>query len=532
MSSPVNDSPIEDAELTELFAGWRGVNLALAVSGGSDSMALLHLVARWMQTSAAQDAWRLPPRIIVKSEAGHPPPARQLRPNWLSAPNETAALPPDRPLPPVVVLTVDHRLRPEAADEARFVAETAKALGLPHQTLAWAGQKPMTGLQEAARDARYRLFCDILSMEAWITGTGSSVSQAGRLVPARLLITAHHRDDVAETFLMRLARGSGIDGLSGMQEHTVLSWPADGANDVLEIGRPLLSLPKSRLVATLRHRGLRWLEDPSNTNADFERVRVRQAITVLHSIGISDSAIARSAQRLAQARHELDAIAKAAVQKHVRLHNGLCAEIDAKDALHEIGREAFQRVLRGLVKAFGGQTTRQRLMQIELLVAGIVRHWNSDEGTKPYRVTMGGCQISSLLGGQKIILRVSREPGRIGLPQIPLKPGTRTLWDNRFEMTAMPDAPSEGVVRALGDDGWRLVLKHVPSLSLWRLPREVFAALPSIWVGAELLAVPYFEAIPGHLGTAKAEIDSEWSAWMGRPSPIYTASFVGWRAFR
>ena len=172
---------------------------------------------------------------------------------------------------PPIVLTVDHGLRRESAEEAAWVGHEAARLGFEHATLVWAGPKPASGLQAAARAARYSLMSNFLDREA----------RDGRVPVKRSIVTAHHADDQAETFLMRLARGSGLDGLSGMRPTEVIA--ADDRS--YTILRPLLEVPKARLVATLEARGLTWREDPSNAVQDFERVRVREALELIERPG-------------------------------------------------------------------------------------------------------------------------------------------------------------------------------------------------------------------------------------------------------
>src|SRR5690606_3824785 len=186
-----------------------GAPMAVAVSGGADSMALMHI---------AQRALALVPLQLKSME-------RSERPGLL-------------------VLTVDHGLRSGSADDATWVVSQAEAAGLPCRVLRWEGEKPLQGIQAAARAARYCLLHEALIEEARSYGGEQ-----------RILLTAHPREDQAETFLMRLARGSGIDGLSAMQSVASAS-TSRALGPRLVIHRPLLDLPKSRLVATLREAGL------------------------------------------------------------------------------------------------------------------------------------------------------------------------------------------------------------------------------------------------------------------------------------
>ncbi len=154
------DSPISDAEADALFADLADERaLVLAVSGGPDSTALLHLMARWAARQADG------PRLHA--------------------------------------VTIDHGLRTEARREASAVKRHAGKLGVAHRTMRWSGPKPTTGLQEKARAARYGL-----------------LHQAALAAKARCVLTAHTLDDQAETILFRMARGSGLAGIGGMARVT------------------------------------------------------------------------------------------------------------------------------------------------------------------------------------------------------------------------------------------------------------------------------------------------------------------------
>jgi len=152
--------------------------------------------------------------------------------------------------PQLIAVTIDHGLRPEAVREALTVKKLAAQLGVRHRTLRWTGEKPVTGLQETARAVRYRL-----------------LSAAARGAGATHLLTAHTLDDQAETILIRMARGSGLAGLGAMRREIEL--------DGVILLRPLLDVPKARLVATLQAIGLPYADDPSNRDPRFTRARLR-----------------------------------------------------------------------------------------------------------------------------------------------------------------------------------------------------------------------------------------------------------------
>jgi tRNA(Ile)-lysidine synthase len=243
---PTADAAVGDDELSALFRGLDDLpGLVIAVSGGPDSTALLVLAARWAK------------RLKKKQK------------------------------PRLLAVTVDHGLRREAAAEAAAVKRLARRLGVPHRTLHWRGEKPATGLQEAARIARYRLLAQ----------------EAVRASFAHVL-TAHTLDDQAETVLFRLARGSGLAGLAGMAPVTLI--PGRGDHRIFLV-RPLLHLPKSRLVATLRAAGIAYSDDPSNRDPRFTRSRFRENLMpALAREGLDAQGLSRLAARMRRAEASLE----------------------------------------------------------------------------------------------------------------------------------------------------------------------------------------------------------------------------------
>jgi len=501
-------TPIGDEERDRLFAAHdlHIHRLALAVSGGADSMALMHLVAGW---------WR------ARKNGGEQPAYRVSHPS-----------PQDAQWPPIVVLTVDHGLRPQSADEAQFVADHARELGLVHRTLVWAGEKPESGIQEAARAARYRLMAAAIDAEASVEREGGAGIEAAAMAAGRRwLVTAHHQDDQAETFLMRLARGSGVDGLGCMRPCDTLSLGAEaghGAPTRLTVVRPLLAVPKARLVATLEATGAAWLEDPSNDQLGFERVRIRKAFAGFAAVGLTAPMIARSAERIARAAYALDRQMREDLARHVAVNGGLQAEI-ALDALlpatsvEPSPPERLVRILRRVLATFGGSAAPASLEQVETL-AELVQARAKVSVTPGWLagVTLGGCRIA---GSDPRKLSVIREWGRDGLPEAPLPAGHEISWDGgRFRVAAAADAPAGVMVRALGADGWLRLKQLVPALGDWRAPPAAVATLPAIWRSDELLAVPYFadQERRTHLPHAFA---AEWRAAFADRQPQFSAEF-------
>jgi tRNA(Ile)-lysidine synthase len=404
-------SPDLAARFAGLFAPFRHV--VLAVSGGSDSMALMSLVAEWLRAEQATDSVT------------------------------------------VTVATVDHRLRAESAREAEWVAEHSRALGLSHTTLVWSEEKPSSGVQERAREARYAL-----------------LAAHARAHPPAAVVTAHTADDQAETLLMRLGRGSGIDGLAGMaMERPLLP---DGS---VRLVRPLLAVTKAQLLSVLEDAGLPWLEDPSNDRTDFERVRLRRSAAHLDALGLSNDKLALSASRLMRAREALDRVTDERLRALVATHGGVFASLP-RQAWQSEPQEIRVRVLARLLAAYGGEAKPARLSQVEALDDALTRD------DRPHAQTLGGCILSK----GRTTLRLYREPPAVAIPGVLLRAGQDVLWDWRFRVRYADGAGDAVSVRPLGLAAYA-TLRDRSGLDV-RPPARAAAGLPAIWRGDELLAVP------------------------------------------
>jgi tRNA(Ile)-lysidine synthase len=382
-------------------------DVALAVSGGADSTALMVLVRRWLD------------------------------------------LGPERS-PRITVLTVDHKLRAASAIEAGHVREQATALGFAHQMLEWTEPKPKAGIQAVARKARYSL------MASYCRHSGIAA-----------LATGHTQDDQAETVLMRLARGGGVDGLSAMTPRAQLSG--------LALLRPLLGVPRAELRGYLAQSRISWSEDPTNENADYERVRIRRALADPAAIGLSREKLALTAARLRRARRALDAEAAAALRALLRLEEAGWASMPL-DAFATAEEEIAIRMLGRLALAIGGGRTPVPLAKVEAACETLRRAPNS--------LTLGGCQLTLRDGGE---LRITREYGRMRRQEAAFTPGM--LWDRRFIIEAPPALAAAPAVRSLGPDGVRLV-KAVGG-DFGPMPRGAALTLPSLWRGGDLVYAPF-----------------------------------------
>ncbi len=371
--------------------------LALAVSGGSDSTALMLLAADWARQNNRQND--------------------------------------------IHVLTVDHALRRNSHKEAKQVYRAAKALGLPCHILIWQHQGQTSKIQETARRNRYKL------MGEWCNANGF----AG-------IITAHNSDDQAETMLMRLARGSGVDGLSAMNARSQLF----GAT----VYRPLLDVSKHQLKKVVTNAGHDWIEDPSNQNEKFERIRVRSAMAAIEKSGIELSAINLSTKRLKRASSALETITDQFMTTSVTVYNTGHCEIDRK-ALQTLPDEIAIRTLTRLLEWAGGANEPVRMAKTERLFETL-RSSNTEKHT------LGGAHLAV----RKNSLLIGREFGRI-TPD--LRVGVRE-WDNRFTFTSRQNVQPYG-----------LLIDHDDRDRPPQLPYFVACSLPAFLNDDKTITIPHLD---------------------------------------
>jgi tRNA(Ile)-lysidine synthase len=273
-----------------------------------------------------------------------------------------------------IVYSVDHGLRPEAADEVAFVMREAERLGFEARGLRWEGKKPATGIQEAARLARYGLF-----------------ERAMREDGADVLLTAHHLSDQAETVLMRLAHGSGVEGLRGMDYFAEIG--------DLTIVRPLLEIDPADLHAVVDRAGLIPVTDPGNSNLDYERVRWRQMLPQLAALGLTPGRLSAFAQRMRQTETALVSMTAEAMSL-VTIAPGIEEASIERETLRGIPRAIAVRVVAKMLDLVGRGQKPKALSAVEDLTDRLVR--------EPIRTTLHGCLVRST----RTTIRVTREPGR------------------------------------------------------------------------------------------------------------------------
>lgn len=389
--------------------------IAVAVSGGADSMALALLADGWARARRGK----------------------------------------------IIALTVDHGLRHGSRTEATEAHRRLVSRNIESHVLTWHGVKPATGIQAAARDARYGLMVD------WCRRHG-----------ILHLLLAHHRDDQAETFLHRLSRSSGSDGLAGMA----------ACREVADVRflRPCLHIPRERLRAVLVAKKLPWSEDPSNSNAAFARVRIRSLMPSLALEGLDAATLADTTRRLSGMRALLEGETARLLAKYATLYAAGYAEV-ALQPLKEMEHVLGLRVLAALVTCIGGAVFSPRQARLSRLYEALLAE------EKPAARTLGGCRV--LRRGDYLL--VVREAGRC--PVVNLQEGASTLWDSRYGIDLrrpLKGKPRRCTIQALGDTGWAKIRDENLLPLAYQLPRAARAALPALYLGNTIAAVP-------HLGYAR-----------------------------
>lgn len=380
--------------------------LAVAVSGGPDSLALAILADRWARARAGE----------------------------------------------ICALTVDHRLRPESGDEIRRLASWLTAGGIRHEVLVWSGEKPKSGIQEAARVARYRL------LAGWCRERG-----------CLHLLTGHHRDDQIETYLIRRRARSGPDGLAGMSAIRELS--------NCRVLRPLLGVARDRIVAFLQAEHQPFITDPSNLDPAFERSRFRRGEAALAG-QLSAASLAAEIRALGLMRRAREHDANALLARFASLHPAGFAVLDP-GLLSATSQGVAERLLLALTRTVGGLSYPPRGERIARL-----REALAPEGPRGH--TLGGCRF--IRWRERLL--VLRERGRAAQP-MHLIPGAITDWDRRFQIIVPPNASPSLIIGYPGSAGIAQLRPLTSRLGRIWPPRLLLPIFPVVWDECGIAAVPH-----------------------------------------
>lgn len=345
----------------ELFAPLGDIaHIAVAVSGGADSLALMVLASRWAKAQT--------PEVTV------------------------------------TVYSVDHGLRSASAEDVAIVVRAATELRIRHRALTWQGDKPATGIQAAARAARYRLIGDAMRADG-----------------AKILLTAHHARDQAETVLMRMAHGSGLKGLGGMTDFADV--------EGVKVFRPLLTVAPEDLAVLVQTSGFEPAIDPSNSDRTYERVRWRQVSPALDALGLDADRLGVLARRMQSADAALERVTMKALQRVAAVDDFGSVRINCTPFAAEPA-EVRVRMIRQVLCEVGGAQKPFALQAIEDLVAKL-----SNALLK--KTSLHGC----LVARRDNFIRISREPARVSISPQQIGARQNLEWDTRFVIFNDGDSP-------------------------------------------------------------------------------------------
>lgn len=390
--------------------------LAVAVSGGADSVALLHLTNGW-----------------AKERGGK-----------------------------VIALTVNHNLRPEAVQEAAQVNKWCESHGIEQHILCWQSPSPVhSSIQENARIARYQL------MIRWCNDNN-----------VLHLLTAHHRDDQVETMFFRLARGSGLDGLSSMSVQNVV--------DGVRLLRPLLAIPKSSLVEYLGEEKQKWLEDPSNQNPLYARVHIRQQLThAENNIDLKQRSIV-VINKLGKFRNLLENNLVSQMTNCISVYSQGYAAINLTE-FNKLDNVITLKAIAALICNLSGSEHPPRTHKLQEMNS-LIRN-----GQLRTKYCIGGLLFEPVKEQNILVYRENKAIEEA----ITLEPGIAAFWDKRFVIKISSDVKNSSPMRvqALGSNGLAEVRKNAKHLLKSTPPDRIIRTFPSIWLLEELLSVPHISYI-------------------------------------
>ena len=390
------------ATLLKIWPNGHKPHFLLAVSGGGDSMAMLHLATRWAREHNFDCS----------------------------------------------TITIDHGLREESAMEAALVSRVAGKLGLSHQTVKWTGWDGRGNTQLRAREARYKLIDQYRG--------GCSV-----------ILTAHTLDDQAETFLLRLKRGSGVDGLASISPKRYVASQQSG----YWLLRPFLDISREALRSYLRVESHEWVEDPSNDDENYDRIEIRKNMIRLTDLGITRDLLAATASHMTRARGALEAqVNDLAVSAVTNDHGDLLIDRQSFEMVH---KEIQYRLFSNALSWVASQTYKPRFNSLERTLKNVL-------SGQPQ--TLHGCFIDI----KKTAIRITREFNAVADTWASFDLGC--IWDKRWRFLLRPGVipGRDWIVRSLGSEG----AKWVKANSDIRLPFHSLRAHPGVFDRKGVVCVP------------------------------------------
>jgi len=370
-----------------------------------------------------------------------------------------------------IALIVDHGLRKESAKEAKETLKNLLKNNINAKILTYSGQKFSSNIQKRARDLRYDLmqnFCKKNNI--------------------KYLILAHHQEDLIENFYIRLVRGSGIKGLTSLEELTQ-------ALSNFYIVRPLLNFSKLDLIYITKKIYRSWIEDPSNVNDKFLRVRIRKFQNKLKKEGFNTSRIIKTINNLNYAKKSLDFYILKSEKKYLNFFKEGYASLNYSI----FNNEAQEIIFRVFIKALhyvSGEYYPPRSENLTKLIKNIsLKQFKS--------ATLGGCLVEK----NKNIINFFREERNMSIVLLN-KQNLKKIWDDRFVVVNKSSIKSRILVKKLGKEGLSVIKQYKFQKKIHTIPTLAIKTLPSFWnLKNELLFVPFINFTNNKLKVKKDSFD-------------------------
>ena len=359
----------------------------------------------------------------------------------------------------VFILVVDHGLRAESKQEAKFVKNEAKKIGFPTRILKWKGSKPNKRIQEEARNKRYSLLTNFC-----------------RENNINNLYLAHHLDDQIETFLFRMFRGSGLQGLTSFSS----SYERNG----LTLIRPLIDTPKSELISYARRKKINWVEDPSNENQKYDRVKLRKVLPLIYKEGFDKKVFLKSVKKLRLANQALDQITKEFVLQYVIINKNISVFIN-QELFLTAPEDVQLRVLQNTIRIFSGE----RYYSPNYLKILNLMNWARNDNNISAK-TLGGTIFRKRKGGLILYKEVKKLND---IKPIKLSKSKYKAWDNRFLIKINKSV--KGEISYLGNEGVKILKskKILGKKGFNGIPLTALYSIPAMWDGKRLISAPFFD---------------------------------------
>ena len=357
------------------------------------------------------------------------------------------------------ILTINHDLRKGSKEETLFVRKEADKLGLKVSILTWKGKKPKSGIQEKARKKRHNLLFNYCKK--------NNISD---------LFFAHHLDDQIENFIFRMFRGSGIVGLTSFSNFSKI--------DKINLIRPLIDTPKSDLLLFAKKQKIEWIEDPSNLNLDFDRVKIRNVLKNFYDSGFDKKLFLKSIRKLKSINEDIELLTGDYITKYIEVYENIYVSIK-KEFFSNSPKEIQMRVIKNCISFFAPE---QLYSPKDIKIINIL-NWikcNPKVDSK----TLGG----TLFKKNNNVIILYKEVNKLShIKPVNISKSEFKSWDNRFLVKS--NVKIDGKISYLGPEGVKILKSKKIDVNKAKknAPIAAIYSSPAIWQKKRLISAPIFD---------------------------------------